>query len=48
MKLDFMESLRMSQEAENEETRKVLSDLALKQFARQVEKINKENEKSIN
>lgn len=42
MKVDFMESLRLSKQAENEETKKVLQNLALKQFARAVEKVQEE------
>lgn len=42
MKVDFMESLKLAKEAENEETKKVLQSLALKQFARSVEKVKQE------
>lgn len=42
MKVDFMESLKLAQEAENKETKKVLCNLALKQFARAVEKVEQE------
>ncbi len=42
MKVDFIESLKLAQESENEETKKVLCNLALKQFARAVEKVKQE------
>ncbi|MDT2864685.1 hypothetical protein [Vagococcus carniphilus] len=48
MKVDFMESLRLSKEAENEETKKVLQNLALKQFARAVEKVKEEEKTGSN